>query len=68
MRKATATSQQAADAILLDPRAPEVTVLTLDGDRYVDHGPFHPGSVAVSSVLDGFSVDVTGVFVAHALP
>ena len=52
---------------IVDPRAPEVTVLTLDGDRYVDHGPFRPGTVAVSSVLDGFTVDVTAVFRAGAL-
>lgn len=53
---------------IVDPRAPEVTVLTLDGDRYVDHGLLRPGAVAVSSVLGGFSVDVTAVFRAGALP
>ncbi len=53
---------------IVDPRAPAVAVLTLDGDRYVDRGPFRPGAVAVSSVLDGFSVDVSAVFGAGALP
>ena len=47
---------------IVDPGAPVVTVLTLDGDRYVDHGPLRPGAVAVSSVLDGFSVELTAVF------
>ena len=45
-----------------DPRRPEITVLTLSQGRYMDRGPFGPGQVAASSVVEGFSVAVSAVF------
>ena len=52
---------------IVDPNVPELAVLTLDEGRYMDHGTFRPGDIAVSSVLEGFSVDVSAVFEAGAL-
>lgn len=49
---------------IVDPRIPALTVLTLDGNRYIDHGPFRPGEVAVSYLLDGLSVAVSAIFEA----
>lgn len=47
---------------IVDPRRPEITVLTLGEDGYIDRAPFGLGDVATSSVLDGFSVAVSAVF------
>ena len=44
------------------PRRPEITVLTLGEDGYIDRAPFGLGDTATSSVLDGFSVAVSAVF------
>ncbi|MXY07004.1 MAG: Uma2 family endonuclease [Gammaproteobacteria bacterium] len=47
---------------IVDPRQPEITVLTLGEDGYIDRVPFGLGDFATSSVLDGFSVAVSTVF------
>ena len=47
---------------IVDPRSETVTVLTLDGDAYVEHGAFSHGDIADSVLLDGLSVDVTALF------
>ena len=47
---------------IVDPRRPEITVLTLGQDGYVGRSPFGRGDIATSSVLDGFSVAVSDVF------
>lgn len=47
---------------IVDPRQPEITVLTLGEDGYIDRAPFGLGDVAASVVLDGFSVAVSAVF------
>ena len=52
---------------IVDPRGPEITVLTLSRDQYIDHGPFGPGESAVSSVFDRFPVAVSEFFEAPAL-
>lgn len=52
---------------IVDPNVPELVVLTLDEGRYIYHGTFRPGDIAVSSVLEGFSVGVSAVFEAGAL-
>ena len=52
---------------IVDPRAPSITVLTLDGDRYLDNGPFLPGDIATSATLDGLDVAVAEVFEASSL-
>ncbi len=52
---------------IVDPRRPEITVLTLGRDRYIDSDPFAPGEVATSFVLDGLSVAVSEVFETRAL-
>ncbi|MCY3818980.1 MAG: Uma2 family endonuclease [Gammaproteobacteria bacterium] len=44
---------------IVDPQAETITVLTLDGDRYVDHGVFRPGDVASSTTLRGFRAPVS---------
>ncbi len=47
---------------IVDPRDDTITVLTLKGDAYVEHGVFRRGAVATSSLLEGFTADVSAVF------
>ena len=47
---------------IVDPRVETVTVLTLAGGAYVEHGVFHRGDTATSALLEGFAVDVTALF------
>lgn len=47
---------------IVDPRVETVTVLTLAGGTYVEHGVFSRGDTATSRLLDGFGVDVTALF------
>jgi Uma2 family endonuclease len=43
---------------IVDPSQGRITVLRLDGDRYLTHGEFAGGSQATSALLPAFSVDV----------
>ena len=47
---------------IVDPRFETVTVLSLAGDAYVEHGVFSCGDTATSRLLEGFAVDVTALF------
>jgi Uma2 family endonuclease len=47
---------------IVDPEMRKVTVLTLKGDRYEEHGVFTQGQAATSALLPGFAVDVTEMF------
>lgn len=47
---------------IVDPREEQLTVLTLDGERYAVHGLFGMNETATSALLDGFQVSVTEVF------
>ena len=47
---------------IVDPRNETVTVLTLAGEAYVEHGVFSRGDTATSPLLDGFAVDVAALF------
>ncbi len=47
---------------IVDSRFETVTVLTLAGDAYVEHGVFSCGDTATSRLLEGFAVDVTALF------
>jgi len=47
---------------IVDSQQSLITVLRLDGDRYVVHGQFAHGTQATSVLLPGFSVDVASVF------
>jgi Uma2 family endonuclease len=49
---------------IVDPRNTTISVLTLDGEKYVLHGEFRSGEQATSVLLAGFSADVTAVFAA----
>jgi Uma2 family endonuclease len=54
---------------IVDPQEQRITVLTLDGKTYREHGVFVPGQTATSLLLAGFSVDVSRVFdAANAQP
>lgn len=44
------------------PRVETVTVLTLAGNVYREHGMFARGDTATSALLDGVAVDVTALF------
>ena len=43
---------------IVDPGEATVTVLTLDGEHYPEHGVFGRGERARSALLAGFAVDV----------
>jgi Uma2 family endonuclease len=43
---------------IIDPQEDTVTVLTLDGERYGEHGVYRRGQQATSALLHGFVVDV----------
>lgn len=47
---------------IVDPREETITVLTLDGDRYREHGLFRREESAASVLLAGFHVSVSEVF------
>ena len=47
---------------IADPRDETITVLTLEGDAYVEHGVFGRGDSATSPLLEGFAADVSAVF------
>jgi Uma2 family endonuclease len=47
---------------LVDPAGETITVLTLQGTAYVEHGVFHRGEQAASALLAGFGVGVEAVF------
>ena len=47
---------------IVNPLDETITVLRLDGDRYVEHGVFRRGEQATSALLAGFTVAVDAVF------
>jgi Uma2 family endonuclease len=49
---------------IIDPATKSITVLTLLGKRYKEHGMYKPGEQAVSKLLKGFKVAVSDVFAA----
>jgi Uma2 family endonuclease len=53
-----------AEYWIVDPQEQRITVLTLDGQSYREHGLFKPGEQATSVLLAGFSVAVQEVFAA----
>ena len=50
---------------IVDPQTETVTVLTLEGDAYANHGEFRRGQRASSRLLPGFDVAVSEVFDAR---
>ena len=51
-----------AEYWIVDPQDRKVTVLTLDGQQYREHGLFGAGENASSALLAGFQVAVDDVF------
>ena len=51
-----------AEYWIVDPAEERLTVLTLDGSMYRQHGEFHRGQQATSRLLPGFALDVNAVF------
>ena len=47
---------------IVDPRDETITVLTLEGDSYVEHGVFRRGETATSALLEEFAASVAAVF------
>jgi Uma2 family endonuclease len=47
---------------LADPERETLTVLKLDGERYVEPGVFARGDAATSASFEGLTLDVSGVF------
>jgi len=47
---------------IVNPLDDTITVLTLAGDAYNEHGVFRRGEHASSKLLDGFSIEVSNVF------
>ena len=50
---------------IADPERERVLVLSLQGEEYQEVGAFEPGQKAVSTLLDGFWVDVAEIFQAE---
>ena len=50
---------------IVDPAEGRITVLTLDGTEYAEHGVFVRGERATSRLLPGFEVDVAAAFDAQ---
>ncbi|HEY3324017.1 MAG TPA: Uma2 family endonuclease [Planctomycetota bacterium] len=48
-----------AEYWIVDPQTEKITVLTLEGRKYVEHGVFKKSQRATSVLLKGFHVDVT---------
>ena len=51
-----------AEYWIADPRGESITVLTLRGGAYVEHGAFARGEAATSPLLPGFTADAAAVF------
>ena len=49
---------------IVDPELEAITVLSLDGDRYMEHGVFVRGAIVSSKLLAGFTVSVDEIFTA----
>ena len=47
---------------IVDPRDETITVLTLEGEGYVEHGAYARSGKAMSRLLDGFTAEVAAVF------
>ncbi|MGE0758187.1 MAG: Uma2 family endonuclease [Pirellulaceae bacterium] len=47
---------------IVDPQDKLVTVLTLDGNQYVERGVFSAGKIATSRLLEGLTVSVDAVW------
>lgn len=47
---------------IVNPSDEPMTVLTLHGAAYAEHGIFARGATATSMLLDGFAVDVAATF------
>lgn len=51
-----------AEYWIVDPEHATITVLSLRGDEYSEHGLFASDEVATSPLLEGLAVDVAAVF------
>ena len=51
-----------AEYWIVDPERTTITVLSLHGDEYSEHGLFASGEVATSPLLEGLAVDVAAAF------
>jgi Uma2 family endonuclease len=50
-----------AEYWIVDPQDETLTVLTLSGTAYVEHGSFRAGTLATSPLLPGLHLDVQAV-------
>ena len=50
---------------IVDPQRAQITVLRLDGQKYMVHGEFPKGTRATSVLLPGFGVEVDAVFAVN---
>jgi Uma2 family endonuclease len=53
-----------AEYWIVDPQSQQITILSLQGRQYQVAGEFALGQMAASTLLTGFSVDVSAVFAA----
>ena len=62
VKRADYTEASVPEYWIVDPDGETVTVLTLAGDAYVEHGVFARGDAATSALLYGVVVDVNSLF------
>ena len=63
-KRADYAAAQIPEYWIVDPATEKILVLTLKGERYVEHGEFVKGQRATSVLLSGFEVEVSKVFSA----
>lgn len=63
-KRAVYARARIAEYWIIDPKKKTITVLTLSGKSYKEHGVYKPGDEAASKLLKGFKVAVSDVFAA----
>lgn len=64
-KRADYAAADIAEYWIVDPERATITVLSLRGDEYAEHGVFASGDVATSRLLEGLAVDVAAAFEAR---
>jgi len=66
-KRADYAEAQIPEYWIVDPQTVTITVLVLDGSRYVVHGVFAPGTFATGLLIPHLTLDVAAVFAAGGI-